>query len=64
VQRFLILSVLHPLHRLTPSERAHSIKITAAGFFHIRMLGHTKIESTIRYLDIDDAIEFAEKIDV
>ena len=30
------------------------------------MLGHTKIESTVRYLgiEIDDAIEIAEKIDV
>jgi hypothetical protein len=29
-------------------------------------LGHTKIESTVRYLgvEIDDAIEIAEKIDV
>ena len=31
-----------------------------------RPLGHTKIESTVRYLgvEIDDAIEIAEKIDV
>lgn len=30
------------------------------------LLGHTKIESTVRYLciEIDDAIEMAEKIDV
>jgi hypothetical protein len=30
------------------------------------VLGHTKIESTARYLgiEIDDAIEVAEKIDV
>jgi integrase len=30
------------------------------------LLGHTKIESTVRYLgiEIDDAIESAEKIDV
>lgn len=30
------------------------------------LLGHTKIESTVRYLgiEIDDAIEIAEKIDV
>jgi hypothetical protein len=29
-------------------------------------LGHTKIESTVRYLgiEIDDAIEIAEKIEV
>lgn len=31
-----------------------------------RPLGHQKIESTVRYLgvEIDDAIEIAEKIDV
>jgi integrase len=30
------------------------------------LLGHTKIESTVRYLgiEIDDAIEIAEKIEV
>jgi integrase len=30
------------------------------------LLGHTKIESTVRYLgiEIDDAIEIAEKVDV
>jgi site-specific recombinase XerD len=30
------------------------------------LLGHSKIESTVRYLDIevDDAIEIAEKIDI
>jgi len=30
------------------------------------LLGHTKIESTVGYLgiDIDDAIEIADKIDV
>jgi hypothetical protein len=30
------------------------------------LLGHTKIESTVKYLgiEIDDAIEIAERIDV
>jgi hypothetical protein len=30
------------------------------------LLGHTKIESTVRYLgvEVDDALEIAEKIDV
>ena len=30
------------------------------------MLGHTKIGSTVRYLgiEVDDAIEIAEKIDI
>ena len=34
--------------------------------YDLRPLGHTKIESTVRYLgiEIDDAIEIAEKIDV
>ena len=30
------------------------------------LLGHTKIESTVRYLgiEVDDAIEIAEKLDI
>jgi hypothetical protein len=34
--------------------------------YEAQSLGHTKIESTVRYLgvEIDDAIEIAEKIDV
>jgi site-specific recombinase XerC len=30
------------------------------------LLGHTKLESTVRYLgiEVDDAIEIAEKIDI
>ena len=30
------------------------------------MLGHTKIESTVRYLgiEVDDAIEIAETVDI
>jgi len=30
------------------------------------LLGHTKIESTVRYLgiEVDDALEIAEKVDV
>jgi hypothetical protein len=32
----------------------------------IDLLGHTKIESTVRYLgvEVDDALEIAEKIEV
>ena len=32
----------------------------------ILLLGHSKIESTVRYLgiEVDDAIEIAEKIDI
>jgi len=34
--------------------------------YESRPLGHTKIESTVRYLgiEVDDAIEIAEKIDI
>jgi hypothetical protein len=34
--------------------------------YEAQLLGHTKIESTVRYLgiEIDDAIEIAEKIDI
>jgi hypothetical protein len=28
------------------------------------LLGHTKIESTVRYLDVDDAQAIAEQVDV
>ena len=53
----------------------HSLRRTKATLIYCRtgnlravqlLLGHTKIESTVRYLgvEIDDAIEIAEKIDV
>ena len=53
----------------------HSLRRTKATLIYRRtcnlravqlLLGHTKIESTVRYLgvEIDDAIEIAEKIDV
>jgi integrase len=53
----------------------HSLRRTTATLIYRRtgnlravqlLLGHTKIESTVRYLgvEIDDAIEIAEKIDV
>lgn len=53
----------------------HSLRRTKATLIYRKMgnlravqllLGHTKIESTVRYLgiEIDDAIEIAEKIDV
>jgi integrase len=53
----------------------HSLRRTKATMIYRRtgnlravqlLLGHTKIESTVRYLgiEIDDAIEIAEKIDV
>ena len=53
----------------------HSIRRTKATLIYRRtgnlisvqlLLGHAKIESTVRYLgaEIDDAIEFAKKIDI
>jgi site-specific recombinase XerD len=53
----------------------HSLRRTKAVLIHRRtgnlravqlLLGHTKIESTVRYLgiEVDDAIEIAEKIDI
>lgn len=53
----------------------HSMRRTKATLIYRRtgnlravqlLLGHTKIESTVRYLviEIDDAIEIAEKIEV
>jgi hypothetical protein len=35
-------------------------------YYDSRLLGHTKIESTVRYLgvEVDDALEIAEKIEV
>jgi integrase len=53
----------------------HSLRRTKATLIYRRtgnlravqlLLGHTRIESTVRYLgiEIDDAIEIAEKIDV
>jgi integrase len=53
----------------------HSMRRTKATLIYRRMgnlravqllLGHTKIESTVRYLgvEIDDALDIAEKVDV
>jgi len=53
----------------------HSLRRTKAALIYRRtgnlravqlLLGHTKIESTVRYLgiEVDDAIEIAEKVDV
>ena len=53
----------------------HSLRRTKAVLIYRRtsnlravqlLLGHTKIESTVRYLsiEVDDAIEIAEKIDI
>jgi len=53
----------------------HSLRRTKATLIYQRtsnlravqlLLGHTKVESTVRYLEIevDDALEIAEKIDI
>lgn len=53
----------------------HSLRCTNAVLIYRRtgnlravqlLLGHSKIESTVRYLgiEVDDAIEIAEKIDI
>jgi integrase len=53
----------------------HSLRRTKAVLIYRRagnlwavqlLLGHTKIESTVRYLgiEVDDAIEIAEKVDI
>ena len=63
-------------HRARPPQVwTHSMRRTKATLIYRRtgnlqavqlLLGHTKIESTVRYLgiEIDDAIEIAEKIEV
>ena len=61
---------------LDPSKfGTHSLRRTKAVLIYRRtgnlravqlLLGHSKIESTVRYLgiEVDDAIEIAEKIDI
>ena len=38
----------------------------SATFERYRLLGHTKVESTVRYLgiEVDDALAIAEQVDV
>ena len=62
--------------RLDPAKfGTHSLRRTKAVLIYRRtgnlravqlLLGHSKIESTVRYLgiEVDDAIEIAEKIDI
>ena len=63
-------------HGLDPSRfGTHSLRRTKATLSYRRtgnlravqlLLGHTKIESTARYLgiEVDDALEMAEQVDV
>ncbi|MEQ8666609.1 MAG: tyrosine-type recombinase/integrase [Rhodospirillales bacterium] len=61
---------LDPLHFGT-----HSLRRTKASLIYRKtgnlravqlLLGHTKIESTVKYLgiEVDDAIEIAERVDI
>ena len=60
---------------LTVVYATHSMRRTKATLIYRRtgnlravqlLLGHTKIESTVRYLgvEIDDALDIAEKVDI
>ena len=60
---------------LDPSFRTHSLRRTKATLIYRRtgnlravqlLLGHKKIESTVRYLgiEVDDALAIAEQVDV
>jgi integrase len=65
-----------PRPRTSPhSYSTHSMRRTKAALIYRRtrnlravqlLLGHTKIESTVRYLgvEVDDALEIAEQTDV
>ena len=68
---------VHPIPLgLDPAKfGTHSLRRTKAVLIYRRtgnlravqlLLGHSKIESTVRYLgiEVDDAIEIAEKIDI
>ena len=58
-----------------PAYGKHSLRRTKAPLIYKRtgnlravqlLLGHAKIDSTVRYLgiEVDDALEFAEQVDV
>ncbi len=53
----------------------HSLRLTKAALIYLRtgnlravqlLLGHTKLESTVRYLgiEVDDALEIAEQVEI
>ena len=67
---------MHDQVNATPApKRVHSLRRTKATLIYRRtgnlravqlLLGHTKIESTVRYLgiEVDDALAIAEQVDV
>ena len=62
---------VHKNARLTPKGREAMVRaVVDDGLTSTevgrQLLGHSKIESTVRYLgiEVDDAIEIAEKIDI
>ena len=61
---------LDPLKFATHSMRRTKVTVIYRRTGNLRaaqlLLGHTRIESTVRYLgvEVDDALEIAEKIDV
>ena len=61
---------LDPLKFATHSMRCTKVTLIYRRTGNLRaaqlLLGHTRIESTVRYLgvEVDDALEIAEKIDV
>jgi site-specific recombinase XerD len=70
-----IATTAEKLARRAPWNKAHSLRCTKAVLIYRRtsnlravqlLLGHSKIESTVRYLgiELDDAIEIAGKIDI
>ena len=58
---FLIGKVANMVHSVVPEPRA-----TIRGLLGPRIEGHTKVESTVRYLgvEVDDALDIAEQIEI
>ena len=71
-----VLQRARPVHRADPAKfGTHSLRRTKAVLIYRRtgnlravplLLGHSKIESTVRYvgIEVDDAIKIVETIDI